>query len=120
MPCESCPKRATCHQICPALEAKLPRLHDTVAHGHGCNLERVRHVLDLREETGEILGLRTRLDGREREVVDLVFNRSLTIEEVARRLHTSIAAVRRLLGHAYDRAGRASVSSHNAGRRGVR
>ena len=103
MPCDKCPRRATCRKICPALEAKLPKVHDTVTHGHVCNQELAKQLIELRKATRSVLDLRACLGRREREVMDLVFNKAMTFEEAACVMHTSVHTVRNLLQQAHAR-----------------
>ena len=103
MPCLRCAKRERCKVICPRLEALLPKLNDSVTQGHVRDEKSLRNVLDKRGATRELLGLRRILKGHERGIVNLVFNSSLTHEEAARQMHTSVERVRRVLAHAYRR-----------------
>ncbi len=106
MPCRSCPRRSTCREICPKLEAKLPKLRETEMQGRRCNYERLRELVRRVGASRMVLRLRWCLRAREREVVDLIFNKSLTVEEVAGAMHTSVENVSRLRRRAFVRMGR--------------
>lgn len=105
MPCDECARRNNCREICPRLEAFLPRLYNERS---GDEDMRLVAVLRRRGATDAILELRGCLEGREREIVDLVFNGSRTFEEAAYELGISVRGARRLLRLAYmHMAGRA-------------
>jgi DNA-directed RNA polymerase specialized sigma24 family protein len=101
MPCAKCSKRSTCRRICPALEALLPKIHDSQVSGHAGGTDNLAHLLRQREATRTILGMRRLLPGSERVVVNLVFNREMTVEQAAEHLHTRPDTVRKYLARAY-------------------
>lgn len=109
MACSNCPMRDKCREICPNLEALLPKLHETDFQGCRRNYEYLGAVLRQVGESKLVLGLRRCLQGREREVVDLIFNDSLTLEQVARVLHTSVENVIHLREKAFVRMGREMI-----------
>ena len=110
MPCDKCPRRHECREICPALEAMLPKLQDTVTHGHKCADEDLDLVMRKRRLARVAVDRRVHLHGREREVLDMVLNKSMTVKEAASALGASNYWVRKLLQNAFTKmreAGRA-------------
>ena len=101
--CEKCAKRNICRKICNKLEAKLPKLKETVIHGRHRSREKLCELMWKLGRTKIILQLRDCLQGREREVIDLIFNESLTIEKAAGAMKTSEEGARRILKRAVIR-----------------
>jgi len=109
MLCESCPRRAACREICPALEAKLPKLHDNITEGHIADINYLRNLAYYRKEASATLDWRVRLCGRERKILDMVLNQSLSLKRAAFMLGVSRTWVNRLFGHAIARKSRKAV-----------
>lgn len=106
MPCDRCPRRQACHEICAALEKRLPSLDDSrINHGH-IRSSQLRKLLHHRKVVRVILGLRPHLTEREREVINLVYNRSLTLEEAVKYLRIPFPVAYRYLDRAYLKVAR--------------
>jgi RNA polymerase sigma factor (sigma-70 family) len=97
--CKTCPKRATCHDICPAVEALLP----PVERGRLCALRRetalegARRLTEELEAARYLTSRRDRLSGHLREVFDLRYNDGLTQQQIAERMGVKQRTVGRWL-----------------------
>ena len=106
MPCDSCPKRRTCTKICSQLEAKLPKLHDSVAEGHLADDEYWMKIYGRRRALHRALDRRVCLHGREREILDMALNRSMSVNRAAHILGVSRTWVKKVLGRTIARKSR--------------
>lgn len=97
MVCARCPRRKSCRRICWLLESRLPKLHDSINHGHVLNEVALRRLVRLRLTTKTIIALRGALKGRERLAVRLFYDYALSFKRIAGRMRVSERRVYQLL-----------------------
>jgi DNA-directed RNA polymerase specialized sigma24 family protein len=105
--CTKCPLRAACKSPCAAVEAQLPA--EERGKIHRLRRRKVYHrAVELLEQVDDarfLVANRHRLQGRLRQVFDLVYNENMSHAEIARVLGLH----RRSVGHLLKQARRVIV-----------
>jgi DNA-binding CsgD family transcriptional regulator len=84
MDCLECPKRATCREICPDIEAQLPGVEEGKL-----RLETLYNSAQENRRTDVIFGHRKRLTPRERVVLYLYYSSPLSVDDIAQGLRVT-------------------------------
>ncbi|NUQ34925.1 MAG: sigma-70 family RNA polymerase sigma factor [Planctomycetaceae bacterium] len=109
--CNDCPKRRSCREICPAMEAKLPKEwdgRDSIFDDRPDRAERVENMLMNRVLIRRMLDHRECLTPAQREVFDLYYNDGLSQYQIAEKLGIRRNTVDEHLVRARERIARAA------------